>query len=106
MDGKKDDLKLIYFGNAKCNSEKGLTTVDGCSGCNLNGIVDKHSSMFLNASGNPVIAYHDGTNNDLKLVVCGDANCASGNTYQTVDGCAVSPCANTESLGTYAAMVR
>ena len=106
MDATNDDLKLIHCGNANCTSENVITTVDGCSGCNLNGIVDKHSSMFLNASGNPVIAYHDGTNNDLKLVVCGDANCASGNTYQTVDGCAVSPCANTESLGTYAAMVR
>jgi hypothetical protein len=37
------------------------------------------TSLTLDVSGNPVIAYYDGVNGDLKLVHCNDPVCAGSN---------------------------
>ncbi len=73
------DLELIHCTDANCSGTKNFASIDSA------GDVGRTPSMVLDSSGYPVIAYHDNTNNDLKLVHCGDANCSAGNTINTVD---------------------
>jgi hypothetical protein len=48
--------------------------------------VGTHGSMALDTAGNPVIAYYDATDGDLKLVHCGDPYCRDGDaSIETVD---------------------
>ncbi len=51
---------------------RSVTTVDQA------GDVGLHTSMTLDASGNPVIAYVDRTTNNLKVLHCNDPACAPG----------------------------
>ena len=97
IDNTNKDLKLIHCGNVNCTSGNVITTVDGCSGCSVNGDIDKHSTMVLNSSGYPVIAYNDTTNSDLRLVVCDNQYCNGTNTYKVVDNGG-----GTNDVGSYA----
>lgn len=56
-----------------------ITVVDGADE------VGNYTSLVLDEDGRPVVSYHDETHGDLKLVHCGDENCASGNVIVTVD---------------------
>lgn len=59
--------------------------------------IGRYASIALNSAGNPVIAYYDASKNppgstsvplgngDLKLMVCGNATCSTGNTVTVVD---------------------
>ncbi len=79
-DGTNLDLKLATC-TADCASASPtwqLVTVDSV------GAVGLYTSLALNASGQPVVSYYDGTNRDLKLATC-TANCATASpTWQIV----------------------
>jgi hypothetical protein len=72
-------LKLVHCGDATCSSGNTITTVDS------GGDVGFYTSLALDASGFPLIAYFDRGNFDLKVVRCGDATCSSGDVVTTVD---------------------
>jgi LPXTG-site transpeptidase (sortase) family protein len=85
------DLKVAVCGNATCSSGNTLTTVDSI------GNVGYATSLALNSSDFPIIGYKDNTNQNLKIAVCGNANCSAGNTLTTVD--------NTGAGGQYTSLV-
>lgn len=72
-------LKLARCGNPQCSSGNSIQTVDST------GSVGLYLSLALDLAGNPVIAYFDGTNVDLKVAHCGNASCSGSNSLQTVD---------------------
>ncbi len=78
-DSTNQDLKLVKCGNTTCSSGNTIRTLDSAGDVGLN------TSLKLDGSGRPVISYFDNTNQDLKLVKCGNATCSSGNTITTVD---------------------
>uniref|UniRef100_UPI003AF5A390 hypothetical protein n=8 Tax=Thiolapillus sp. TaxID=2017437 RepID=UPI003AF5A390 len=73
------NLKLAHCKDRNCGGRT-LTVVDG-----LLADVGKHSSLALDASGNPVISYFDETNRDLKLVHCNDPDCSGSKSVVTID---------------------
>jgi hypothetical protein len=79
IDETNSDLKLVVCGNETCTSGNTITTVDSA------GYVGFFTSLELNMNGYPVISYWDQGNYDLKVAVCGNAACTSGNTLSTVD---------------------
>ena len=74
-----NNLNLLHCGDPLCSSGNLITTVDS------NGDVGLYPALVLDSSGHPVISYLDLTNFALKLARCGDVNCSSGNSLQTVD---------------------
>ena len=69
-------LALPGSGAAVSFGDNSIEIVDTGSG---------HVSMVLDEDGNPVISYSGGTNAGLKVLHCGDADCAAGNSITSYD---------------------
>ena len=74
LDATNSALKVVHCDIASCADGQISVTVDNA------GDVGSYSSLALDAAGNPVISYYDGTldvDGDLKLVHCGNPTCAT-----------------------------
>jgi hypothetical protein len=81
FDNSGYNLELIHCNDANCTgNDESYASVESTND------VGRTPSIVLDSAGFPVIAYHDNTNGDLRIVHCGNANCTSGNTINTIDG--------------------
>ncbi|MPZ49392.1 MAG: hypothetical protein GEU75_08870 [Dehalococcoidia bacterium] len=79
-DSLNTNLRVAHCGNPRCSANNSLMVVD------VAGDVGLHTSLALDADGNPVVSYYDATNGDLKLLHCGDPTCNPAfNSIVTVD---------------------
>jgi len=92
-DGTNADLKVARCNDKACTGgNETISVVDSV------GLVGKWASLAIGTNGNPVIAYYDEGNADLKVASCNDKACAGGNEKRTtVD--------SSGDVGTYAAVV-
>jgi hypothetical protein len=84
------DLKVAKCLNPACTGTSTITTVDAP------GDVGAYSSITLGLSGNPMVAYLDTTNADLKVAACVNPACTGTSTTTTVDA--------TGNMGYYASI--
>ncbi len=81
LDSTNADLKVLHCGDSSCALGNSITSPDTA------GALGEWTSLELDSSGNPVVAYHDDAANDLKLLHCNDPNCSSGgDSIVTPDG--------------------
>jgi len=64
-------LRILHCDDPTCTGDESpnITTPD-------RGDLGWFTSLILDANGNPVVAYYDFTNGDLKILHCDDPNCA------------------------------
>ena len=90
------DLKVLHCGDPLCSAGNSIVTPD------TGGDVGRYTSIVLDANGYPVVSYHDVTNQDLRILRCGDENCASGNSIispDTIGNVGVAPSLQLDSMG-------
>ena len=79
-DQSNGNLKIAFCGDSFCTSilivRRNLVT---------SGNVGQYASLQLDSSDIPVVSYYDATNENLKIIKCGNAGCTSGNTNRNVD---------------------
>ncbi len=74
-DRDNNNLKLLHCNDPAClGNDESITSPDA------SGEVGGHTSLVLDAAGNPVISYHYGFSEfDLVVMHCNDPNCEGGN---------------------------
>jgi hypothetical protein len=83
-DATNKDLKVVHCNDANCNPM--VNGAESPQAVDSTDDVGEFTSLVMDGSGNPVIAYYDATNTHLKLATCDDPDCAGGNeSLQTVD---------------------
>ena len=76
----QQQLKVMHCNDANCvGGDESIIVADA-------GASYSHSSLALDASGNPIVSYFEGHAADLKLLHCGDPNC-DHQTDSDGDGC-------------------
>jgi hypothetical protein len=78
-DSSNGDLKVLHCGNIACDGANVKTILDSA------GVVGYFTSITMGADGLGLISYYDFTNQDLKVLHCGNALCNNGNIPATVD---------------------
>jgi hypothetical protein len=77
-DATNADLKVARCNDVACaGGNETLSAVDSP------GLLGKYASLAIGTDGNPVIAYYDEGNADLKVARCNDKSCAGGNEKRT-----------------------
>ncbi len=79
-DQSNSNLRVVHCGSADCSSGNMFATPDGALGDE-----GKYTSLALDALGFPVVSYYNDTNDDLKVLHCGNATCTTANTITTPD---------------------
>ena len=75
------DLKVLHCNDRVCDGTEDTISIVASAGD-----VGHYTSIAIGKNGNPVIAYYDVTNKDLKVARCNDNACAGGNeTISTVE---------------------
>lgn len=70
-DAGNSALKVAKCANSGCTTGTTITTLDSA------GIVGSPSSIKVDGNGIPVISYYDGTNGNLKVAKCANADCTA-----------------------------
>jgi hypothetical protein len=100
------DLKVLHCDDPNCagNESGDIATPDtNPAGSGHDGSdqgVGLYTSLRLDTSGNPVVAYHDHDNGHLKLLHCDDPNCAGNES-----GDITTPDTGSNHPGSYASLV-
>ncbi len=79
FDATNGDLRILQCTNEDCSGTQTPTSPDTV------GTVGVYPDVHLDQYGNPVVAYFDATNNDLKVLHCYDVN-GCGGQDQDMDG--------------------
>jgi len=80
-DSFNDDLKVYDCVTVDCSSSSGTARILDASGN-----VGRGTSIAIRANGIPIISYHDFSNSDLKIFLCFNAACSSGETVRVDSG--------------------
>ena len=73
------DLKVLHCTNPDCSGTQTPQSPDTFRN------IGSHTSITLDAAGNPVISYRDNTNRDLKVLHCNNPDCSGTQTPQSPD---------------------